>query len=103
MPAGLTVTADPHALTVSLRWTPPADNKGVVSYRVYRDGTAVADLAGCERGLRLGAFGFPLLLCCHFVGKDYLAFILIDLDDLKRDLLADILIQVVFKTARADM
>lgn len=38
MPVGLTATADPVGLTVTLRWTPPTDNKGVVGYRVYRDG-----------------------------------------------------------------
>lgn len=41
MPIGLTATADPVALTVTLRWTAPSDNKGVVSYRVYRDGALV--------------------------------------------------------------
>lgn len=38
VPVGLTAAADPAALTVALTWTPPADNKGVVSYRIYRDG-----------------------------------------------------------------
>lgn len=38
IPVGLGATADPVALTVSLRWTAPTDDKGVVSYRVYRDG-----------------------------------------------------------------
>lgn len=38
VPVGLTATADPTALSVTLNWTPPTDNKGVVSYRVYRDG-----------------------------------------------------------------
>ncbi len=39
VPIGLTATADPVALSVTVRWTPPTDNKGVVSYRVYRDGS----------------------------------------------------------------
>ncbi len=38
-PIGLTATPDPVALTVTLRWTAPADDKGVVGYRVYRDGS----------------------------------------------------------------
>ncbi|MBI5105702.1 MAG: hypothetical protein HZB46_12110 [Solirubrobacterales bacterium] len=38
MPVGLTATADASALAVTLRWTAPADDKGVVGYRVYRDG-----------------------------------------------------------------
>jgi len=38
VPIGLTATADPAALSVTLAWTPPADDKGVVSYRIYRDG-----------------------------------------------------------------
>ncbi len=39
VPVGLTATADPVGLTVTLRWTAPADDKGVVSYRIYRDGS----------------------------------------------------------------
>ena len=38
VPVGLTATADPTALSVTLNWTAPTDNKGVASYRVYRDG-----------------------------------------------------------------
>ena len=38
VPIGLTATADPNALSVTLNWTAPTDNKGVVGYRVYRDG-----------------------------------------------------------------
>jgi chitodextrinase len=38
-PVGLTASADPVALAVTLRWTAPADDKGVVSYRIYRDGS----------------------------------------------------------------
>lgn len=37
-PAGLAATPDPAELAVTLRWTPPADDTGVVGYRVYRDG-----------------------------------------------------------------
>ena len=39
IPVGLTAPADPVGLTVTLRWTAPADDKGVVSYRIYRDGS----------------------------------------------------------------
>jgi len=39
VPVGLTATADPAALTVNLRWTAPTDDKGVVNYRIYRDGS----------------------------------------------------------------
>ncbi|MCW3813903.1 DNRLRE domain-containing protein [Micromonospora sp. DR5-3] len=42
-PAGLTATAD-DTPTVSLHWTPATDNYGLTGYRVYRDGTALADL-----------------------------------------------------------
>jgi fibronectin type 3 domain-containing protein len=42
-PAGLTATADATP-SVSLRWTPATDNYGVTGYRLYRDGTTLADL-----------------------------------------------------------
>ncbi len=42
-PAGLTATAN-QTDSVSLGWTAATDNYGVTGYRVYRDGTAVADL-----------------------------------------------------------
>lgn len=48
VPVGLTATADPAALTVTLRWTAPADDKGVVSYRIYRDGSLAGTSATAE-------------------------------------------------------
>lgn len=48
VPTGLTATADPVALTVKLGWTAPADDKGVVSYRVYRDGALAGTSATPE-------------------------------------------------------
>lgn len=48
VPVGLTATADPVALSVTLRWTAPADDKGVVSYRVYRDGSLAGTSATPE-------------------------------------------------------
>ena len=39
MPVGVTAAANPEALTVTVRWTAPLDNKGVTSYRIYRDGS----------------------------------------------------------------
>lgn len=37
-PLGLAATADKAGLTVTLRWSPSTDDKGVVGYRIYRDG-----------------------------------------------------------------
>ena len=48
VPLGLTAAADPVKLTVTLRWTPPADDKGVVSYRIYRDGSLAGTSAAPE-------------------------------------------------------
>ncbi|MEU1837664.1 CBM96 family carbohydrate-binding protein [Micromonospora chersina] len=42
-PTGLSATVDP-APSVRLGWARAVDNYGVTGYRVYRDGTAVADL-----------------------------------------------------------
>ncbi|MFG3691637.1 DNRLRE domain-containing protein [Micromonospora sp. NPDC047740] len=42
-PGELTAIVDPTP-SVSLAWTPATDTYGVTGYRVYRDGTAVADL-----------------------------------------------------------
>jgi fibronectin type 3 domain-containing protein len=42
-PADLTATVNPSP-SVTVRWTGATDNYGVTGYRVYRDGTAVADL-----------------------------------------------------------
>ena len=39
VPVGLTAAANPEALTVTVRWTAPLDDKGVTSYRIYRDGS----------------------------------------------------------------
>jgi fibronectin type 3 domain-containing protein len=44
-PANLTATAGAGS-TAMLGWAASTDNYGVTGYRVYRDGTAVADLAG---------------------------------------------------------
>ncbi len=38
VPIGLSAAADPVALTVTLRWTAPTDDKGVTGYRIYRAG-----------------------------------------------------------------
>ncbi|MGC1214054.1 MAG: DNRLRE domain-containing protein [Micromonospora sp.] len=48
-PAGLTATVNP-APSVTLGWTPAMDNYGVTGYRVYRDGTPVADLPATATG-----------------------------------------------------
>lgn len=45
MVAGLTAKGDANALSVALAWQPGADDKGVVSYRVYRDGALVGTTA----------------------------------------------------------
>ncbi|MFG2057490.1 DNRLRE domain-containing protein [Micromonospora sp. NPDC048930] len=42
-PTGVTATLNP-APSVTLGWSPATDNYGVTGYRVYRDGSAVADL-----------------------------------------------------------
>ena len=41
MPVGLAAAADPATLKVTLTWGAPTDDKGVTSYRVYRDGTLI--------------------------------------------------------------
>ena len=48
-PTGLTATASPTP-SVSLGWTAATDNYGVTGYRVYRDGTPVADLPATATG-----------------------------------------------------
>ena len=64
---------------------------------------AVPDLPGRKRRLGFGAPRLALLLGRHFVGKDDFALILVDLDDLERDLLADVLIEIVLEAARTDV